>query len=159
MPSVREMVASDVPLVLKIIEASSKIDARAASRYFKAYFNSVERQEDCHEQLFIATRDAIVDGIAGFAPDRYRTSGLLWMSWLYVDVHHQRQGIGTRLMKHCLQEARKLKIRKMCLETSSHPIYQASVRLYERLGFTRDGYVDDYYEPGQDLILMSIALH
>ena len=48
---------------------------------------------------------------------------------------HLRRGVGTRILKHLLDKARRRSYRQLSLETGSMDAFAPARRLYERFGF------------------------
>jgi ribosomal-protein-alanine N-acetyltransferase len=103
----------------------------------------------CHVYL-VRTADCPVAGFCAF--------------WLVVDEVHinnvavRREyrgvGFGTALMRHVLEEARRLGARRATLEVRASN--EAARRLYERLGFRVAATRRDYYSsPVEDAIVLT----
>jgi len=79
---------------------------------------------------------------------------------LSVRPDSQRQGVGTKLMKHFLQLARRHNADTVMLEV--RPSNTPAIRLYEKLGFNEIGVRRKYYpaDGGQreDALLLALSL-
>ena len=72
-----------------------------------------------------------------------------------VDSRNRRMGIGKRLMKQLLWEAKAAGIRTVILEV--RPSNEAAIRLYESFGFTVQGIRKGFYEkPKEDGYIMTL---
>lgn len=71
----------------------------------------------------------------------------------------QKEGIGNFLMESMIRLTEELGVKMIHLEVRVSN--ETAIRLYERLGFTRDGIRKNYYEkPVEDAILMTrTSLH
>jgi len=69
---------------------------------------------------------------------------------------HQREGIGTALMKAAMSGMRFYKAKECCLEVrvSNAP----AVNLYKKLGFEASRIFNGYYADGEDAYVMSLKL-
>jgi len=60
---------------------------------------------------------------------------------------YQRQGVAAYLLGHLIDEARRMGLRRLSLETGSQPYFEPARRLYERFSFQYcrpfEGYVED----------------
>lgn len=56
------------------------------------------------------------------------------------------KGVGTAMLCHLLDEARRTGATRVLLETGSQPFFAPARRLYERHGFTACGPFADYVE-------------
>lgn len=59
---------------------------------------------------------------------------------------HLRRGVGSALLTHILDEARRRGLTRLSLETGSTPGFDPARRLYSRFGFTECGPFADYAE-------------
>ncbi len=78
---------------------------------------------------------------------------------LMVAASHRRRGIGNALLEAAVDWARATEVRK--LELHVFPHNEAAIALYERFGFSREGYRRGHYRRGPeylDAILMALEL-
>ena len=73
-----------------------------------------------------------------------------------VDENYQNQSIGKEMIKYLIKESKRKKINKLCLEVDSSNIF--ALKLYARFGFYKVGKRKDYYENGNDAILMDLII-
>ena len=57
---------------------------------------------------------------------------------------HLRRGVGTRILEHLIEEARRRSYRRLSLETGSMAAFEPARRLYARFGFEPCGPFADY---------------
>ena len=78
-----------------------------------------------------------------------------WLGDLIVDESHRGRGIGTQLVKHLADLARK----EGCLALMDHPPSRHPViGFYLKLGFRICGYNDSYFSESQDRIAIFMCL-
>ena len=70
-----------------------------------------------------------------------------------VDPDMQGRGIGRQLYAAFVQRIQKRGGRQVRIETSSKESYGATGGYYERLGFSIDGRLRDFYAEGDDLLI------
>jgi ribosomal-protein-alanine N-acetyltransferase len=78
---------------------------------------------------------------------------------LTVDPDVQRRGVGTKLMKHFMQLARRHNADTVMLEV--RPSNVGALRLYEKLGFNEIGVRRNYYpapDGREDALLLAFSL-
>lgn len=79
---------------------------------------------------------------------------------LSVDPGSQRQGIGTKLMKHFMQLACRHNADTVMLEV--RPTNTAAIRLYQKLGFNEIGVRRNYYPADhglrEDALLLALTI-
>ena len=70
-----------------------------------------------------------------------------------VKSSHRGKGTGEKIVSALIEEARKNGVFNIFLEVRSSN--DPAIRLYEKLGFTREGIRKDYYElPREDAVIM-----
>ena len=79
--------------------------------------------------------------------------------WEAVSRKRRGQGIGGKLLKAAEKEIRKAKGRLALIETSSTPAYERTRRFYHRCGYEEIARVPDFYEPGDDKIILRKRLN
>ncbi|MDB4985029.1 MAG: putative acetyltransferase [Myxococcaceae bacterium] len=73
--------------------------------------------------------------------------------WIAVDPKLQGRGVGRALYAAFVTRIVARGGRQVRIETSSKESYGATGGFYERLGFTVDGRLRDFYAPGDDLLI------
>ncbi len=94
------------------------------------------------------------DEITGFASINQKNNEVAEISWLAVRPVCQRQGIGTRLLKHVRNELKtqgiKILVVKTLDETSNYIPYESTRKFYEDNGFKHVETIDPYPGWGPD---------
>ena len=154
---VREMAADDYEAVISIINSHDTDDAKAAARDFHNYLKrSADRRRHRRNYVAIVDEKKVV-GVSGFYID-IEAKGIYWLNWTYVSPDHQRRGIGSALFAAIENEVRCLGARKLYVDTSNHPIYRGALEFYRKKGFERESILRDYYEDGEDKVVLSKRL-
>ena len=159
MYAIRDMTAADVDAVVTIITSHEETDGELAERYYREYFESEDAESE-RERSIVATiqETGEIAGVAGWFPDKYDWPGILWLNWFYVRQAHRRRGVGRMLLQEVIDSVRRLDSRKLYLDTSSDPIYARAVELYKRFGFREEGRLADYYDVGEDYLILGLDL-
>lgn len=153
---IREMRERDLEAVLDVVESHDEEDAQAAQEYFEELFDlDDEEREEVGDQHFVALDDAgEVIGVGGAMEDNEEGYGIWWLGWFYVHPDHQHQGVGAALLERSLAWAREHEGRKMYVDVSSLPEYENARRFYAKHGFSEEGRLKDYYDEGEDCLLL-----
>jgi D-alanine-D-alanine ligase len=106
-----------------------------------------------HYQSHVATQAGEVLGWVCFGPAPC-TIGTWDLYWIGVDAPHQGQGIGRTLMAFAESEIRARGGRRVLVETSGRAAYAPTLAFYERIGYCREACVRDFYDIGDDKIVL-----
>lgn len=120
---------ADVPRVLAIRHAAFAVHAPAA--YSPGEVETLLHDVDPDElrafvsdgRLFVARRDGVVAGVAGWQDRRVRH--------VYVDPRHQRQGIASALLRH---------VEADCRRRTGADLITAGVALHAEAFYRANGY-------------------
>jgi len=95
--------------------------------------------------LFLALQGKI---IVGFLLAENSHGGIAFCNWIAVSQHHQKQGLGTKLIQTWEQHALKEGAHKLHLWTE-----ERNVTFYKKQGFTLLGKIPDDYFGADDYIM------
>jgi len=126
--------AEEVDTVEELFDAYLE-DAAASGYYFLTYRDGGQ-----------------VVGFACYGPVAL-TEGTYDLYWIAVDPNIQARGIGGALLAWVEAETRARGGRMLMVETSGRPDYDRTRRFYEHQGYTRVAVIDDFYAPGDDLVI------
>ncbi|MDI7268258.1 MAG: GNAT family N-acetyltransferase [Myxococcota bacterium] len=99
-------------------------------------------------------------GIAGYAcygptPMTRRTFDLYWIA---TRPAARGSGTGRALHDAVVAAVGRAGGRTLRVETSARDAYGASRRFYERAGYGQVGRIDDFYDEGDHLVILSLAI-
>lgn len=97
------------------------------------------------ENVFIAESNSQQLGLVQLNQSPFKKSAHTGNVFAFVDKEHRSEGIGTKLLEHLINEARRKNLKMLYLE-----VYETNraVNLYKRLGFTQCGYNPRYKKEG-----------
>jgi GNAT superfamily N-acetyltransferase len=105
-----------------------------------------------------AEHDGTVTGFAYFAPeDMTDRTWYLW--WIVVGRSTQARGVGSELLRHVEDEARRAGARLLLAETSSLPHYDLTRRFYLKHGYEQAAVIHNFYEDGDHLVVFGKRLN
>ena len=73
--------------------------------------------------------------------------------WIIVDRKFTRRGVGAELMLNMEETLTQKNGRRIYIDTSSAPQYEAARLFYENCGFVVDSVLDDFYRVGDDKVI------
>jgi len=151
------MVREDVAEVVRIIRLHDSDDAEHAGRYLAEEATFTDDPDHGHIVAEDRAEERVV-GVSGWGADGGEGEGIFWVGWTYVNPWSQGKGVGLRLLEAVIGRVRERRGRKLYVETSSLAKYAKAVRVYERLGFVQEGRLRDFYAPGEDKLVLGMAL-
>jgi RimJ/RimL family protein N-acetyltransferase len=107
----------------------------------RRFLRAVRRHPDA--AVFVAELDGELVGRLSLARDQHPASGHVADLGLMVDVGHRRAGIGRALMEAAAEWARAHDVSK--LELHVFPWNEPAIKLYESLGYAKEGYRKNHY--------------
>jgi ribosomal protein S18 acetylase RimI-like enzyme len=82
------------------------------------------------------------------------TEGSYDLYWIATRIDMRRRGLGRALVEHVEREAAGAGGRMIYVETSSREDYASTLSFYERCGYERICSVPDFYEDGDDKLIL-----
>ncbi|MBI4051541.1 MAG: ribosomal protein S18-alanine N-acetyltransferase [Elusimicrobia bacterium] len=143
--NIRVAQEKDIPAMLEI-ETSHKMTPHwNREQFVKEFHLSCSR-------LYVAESEGKVGGYLGLwlvPPETQITT-------VAVHPHYLREGLGTRLLESGILQARQMGFSVVTLEVNSQN--ESALRLYKKLGFKIVGSRSNFYNDGEDAILMELQL-
>lgn len=86
------------------------------------------------------------------------TSGTFDLYWIAVHNDLRAKGLGTFLQRETEARIRGLGGRRLFAETSGRAQYEPTRRFYEKLGYSQEALLKDFYAPGDDKVIYGMTL-
>jgi ribosomal protein S18 acetylase RimI-like enzyme len=81
------------------------------------------------------------------------TKGTWHLYWLVVDKNAQGRGLGKRMVRYAEADARKRGGHQLLAETSGTARYASTRTFYDKVGYSVEARVRDFYAPGDDQVI------
>ena len=151
---IRKAKAKDRDGILKIFESQkSSWDKKFARHYYDDFFN----QAHPNDEIFIGEVNSKVVSVIGLCPDKLETKDVYWLGWFYTHKDYSGKNIGGDLLRYVIDHLSG-KARKLYVDTSSYKFYRPALNLYLKNGFRIEAVLRDYYENGEDQIILGMDL-
>lgn len=145
------MYMNDLRKVLKIIREHDEDDAESAE---------ADYQESGFDNQFVLEQDEIIIGVTGYR-EVPATDHTAWLSWTYLDEAHRGKGLGKKMVFDLLQILREKSARKIFVKVSDYRddekgnIYDVALKMYKSLGFQHELTGNDFYDEGENQLMLS----
>ncbi len=149
---VREARIEDKNEILSVIGSSIKWDRPIAKRYYDDYFPNIELFKG--DKVYVLTSGVKVIGVIGYFVDRYET-GNYWLGWFYVQKNYQGKTHGKKLLEYIIKKLKSKGVKRLFVNTSSNKKYNKALAIYRDKEFRIEAVIRDYYEKGEDQIILS----
>lgn len=156
-PEIRHMQQRDLDEVLRLIRLHDSDDYKAAKQSFK-HTRFDEPIDVMANFVLIDPEEQRPVAVAGYYIEDLEARGVYWLGWTYVNPFFRGRGYGGALMEFVLQALQSIGARKCFLTTSNLPKYETAVGFYKRYGFVVEGQLRDFYNPGEDQLIMGVNL-
>lgn len=133
-PLIRPMEPRDTERVLGIISRTDEMDEEEAREFFKRYFDEEdpERRGGVH---YVVEWSSELVAVGGYL--KVNDTQEYWLGFLFVDPYYQGQGLGTRILRHIIEDLRKDGANELLAPLEPEDIPSQVVRFYEVNGFRR----------------------
>jgi len=149
---IRPTTPADTPALVALAEGTGVFkleEIEALREVFDEYYAQYEAQG--HRSVAFEA-DGRLLGFAYYAAASM-TDRTWYLWWIAVDKRTQARGVGSVLLRHVEEDARREKGRLLLVETSSLPHYELTRRFYLKHGYEQAAVIADYYADRDDLVV------
>ncbi|MEO1714281.1 MAG: GNAT family N-acetyltransferase [Bacteroidota bacterium] len=146
--TIRPIQAKDLPALKGILETIELFPPEMLDDMVSDYLNNPETQAI----WFAAERNAELLSLA-YCDQEMLTEGTFNLYAIGVRADLQGQGIGAQMMQYLEQYLQERKHRVLIVETSGSPELAATRKFYEKLGYTKEATIRDFWGKGDDKVI------
>ena len=150
---IRPISASDRTVLLQILENTPEFKPSEITVAREVIDSCLNGGKSSGYLILIAVDDGEIAGYICYGPTPL-TNGTWDIYWEVVARGKRGAGIGGSLIKAAEKEIRKSKGRLALIETSSIPAYGKTRQFYNRHGYEEIARVTDFYEYGDDKLIL-----
>ena len=138
----------DLPTLKEVIESNELFPSELLDGMIEPYFAATD-STDIWLTLEVDQRPVLV---AYCAPERM-TQGTYNLYLIAVHKDHQGQGLGAGAMAYIEEMLRQLGNRILIVETSGLPDFELTRRFYQKIGYTQEAVIREFYQAGEDKVV------
>ena len=138
----------DLPTLKEVIESNELFPSELLDGMIEPYFAAAD-STDIWLTLEVDQRPVLV---AYCAPERM-TLGTYNLYLIAVHKDHQGQGLGARAMAYIEEMLRQLGNWILIVETSGLPDFELTRRFYQKIGYTQEAVIREFYQAGEDKVV------
>lgn len=142
--TIRQANAVDVPQLEALERETYALEGYPSALFYQAI-------AQWPEFTLVATQSNRVLGYLLAAPG---SSNELWIMSVLIDTQARGQGIGAQLVKHLMNQMNASSPPFKHATLSVSPTNHAAIALYQKMGFSPDGHMNDFLGPGEHRLLM-----
>ncbi len=148
MLSIRPFKKDDIPSLKEVIDSTALFPSALLDEMVSGYLTDSGTQEI----WLTAEIDATPVAVAYCVPERL-TAGTFNLLLIAVHAREQGRGWGAALMRFVEQHLRDTRQRLLIVETSGLATYKRTRHFYEKLGYTREAVIREFYNVGEDKVI------
>lgn len=145
---IRPIIHSDLNEIKDVLDSCGLFPSEYLDDMIADYFENPESEDFWF--TFISEEMPIAIGYC--VPEKL-TVGTYNLLAIGVSANHQRKGVAVEMMNYLEQQLRDKKSRVLIVETSSHEDQTAARRLYQKLNYSQEATIRDFWNEGEDKIV------
>jgi GNAT superfamily N-acetyltransferase len=152
---IHDTLSVEAPSILDIshsVDVFESEDIETVEELLRDYFRDGASKSGYY--FLSAIQNSEVVGFACFGP-RALTEGTFDLFWICSRKGAQGKGVGGALLEQVEADVIMMGGRLIVLETSTLPGYAPARRFYETHRYRCEGIIEDFYKPGDGLVLFS----
>ena len=146
--NIKSVTRSDIDGLKTVLDSCGLFPSEFLDEMISDYFNNVDTQDIWFTYIY----DNLPVAIGYCVPEKL-TNGTYNLLAIGVSENYQRKGIANIMMKYIEQELKSKGGRILIVETSSDDAQIAARTLYQKIGYTQEAVIRDFWNDGEDKIV------
>jgi ribosomal protein S18 acetylase RimI-like enzyme len=139
---------SDLDGLKKVLDSCGLFPSDYLDEMISDYFNNTDTQD-----IWFTYIDHNAPVAIGYCAPEKLTNGTYNLLAIGVSENAQRKGIAKEMMNYIEQELKSRDGRILIVETSSDDAQIGARKLYEKIGYTQEAVIRDFWNEGEDKIV------
>ena len=148
MSEIRKVLKSDLDALKAVLDSIELFPSEMLEDMIAAYFDDPESTDI----WFTLLEEGSPISIAYCAPEKL-TEGTYNLYAIGVRSDYQGKGIGGQMMEYLEDELKKEGHRVLIVETSGTADFELTRRFYEKLDYSKEAVIRDFWSEGDDKII------
>jgi ribosomal protein S18 acetylase RimI-like enzyme len=145
---IRPVISKDIDDLKIVIDSSELFPSEYLDEMIADYFNNSESQE-----IWFTYVDKNKPVAIGYCVPEKLTDGTYNLLAIGVDRSNQRTGIASEMMIYIEHYLKNKNARILIVETSSDDAQTGARNFYQKIGYTREAVIRDFWKEGEDKIV------
>lgn len=146
--TIRKVKSEDIDELKIVIDSSELFPSELLDEMISDYLHN----DDSPDIWLTKEVDSIPVAIVYCAPEKL-TLGTYNLYLIAVRQDHQGKGMGAEMMNYIESLLQESGHRILLVETSGLPEYALTRNFYEKLGYTKEATIRDFYQEGEDKVV------
>ena len=138
----------DLDALRSIIDSTKLFPSEMLEGMMEPYFSNANSEE----RWLTYVHDGNCLGVTYYAPEKM-TDGTYNLYLIAVHGDAQGKGVGSALMEKVEEQLKATGHRILLVETSGTAFFEMTRSFYDKLGYTREAVIRDFYEAGDDKVV------
>ncbi len=146
--NIRPVIQADLDGLKHVLDSCGLFPSEYLDELIFDYFNHANTQD-----IWFTCIDKHVPVAIGYCVPEKLTKGTYNLLAVGVSAHAQRQGIAQAMMNFIEQHLKSKDGRILIVETSSDDAQIGARNLYQKIGYTQEAVIRDFWDEGEDKVV------
>ena len=146
--NIKQVTKADIDGLKVVLDSCGLFPSEYLDEMISDYFDNDETQE-----IWFTYIDNNIPVAIGYCVPEKLTNGTFNLLAIGVSENAQRKGIAIEMMNYIEQELKSKDGRILIVETSSDNAQTGARKLYEKIGYTKEVVIRDFWNDGEDKIV------
>jgi len=145
---IRPVLKSDIDGLKSVLDSCGLFPSEYLDEVISDYFYNSDSQD-----IWFTYIDNDRPAAIGYCVPEKLTNGTYNLLAIGVSENSQRKGIANQMMNHIERQLKSQDGRILIVETSSDEAQIGARKLYEKIGYTKEAVIRDFWNDGEDKIV------